>query len=140
LTIRHGRARAIALPKTVAVRHPSSPPERSQARRALRAAWRRRRLYLPEEELNAMRAIDDVIDRLRAEFLEMPGMRLTREQVQRLCGLEHTVCQAVLDSLVDVNFLCVSPDGRYARATDGQAGPVRAAKAGIRPHNERRTA
>jgi hypothetical protein len=118
------------------------PPRLNARRRAARSARPGVGVVsiLPEEELNAMRAIDDVIDRLRAEFLEMPGMRLTREQVQRLCGLEHTVCQAVLDSLVDVNFLCVSPDGRYARATDGQAGPLRAAKAGIRPHNERRTA
>jgi hypothetical protein len=48
-----------------------------------------------------MRTIDDAVSRLRAEFLEMPGLRLTAEQVQRLCGLERTVCQIVLEALVD---------------------------------------
>jgi hypothetical protein len=32
-----------------------------------------------------MRTIEDVRNRLRSEFLEMPGLRLTSEQVQRLC-------------------------------------------------------
>ena len=67
-----------------------------------------------------MRAIEEVVDRLRAEFLEMPGMRLKREQVQRLCGLERNVCEAVLDSLVHADFLCVSADGHYTRATEGR--------------------
>jgi hypothetical protein len=59
----------------------------------------------------------DTLNRLRAEFLEMPGMRLTIEQVQRLCGVEPTMCQLVLDVLVDEKFLCVKSDGAYARLT-----------------------
>ena len=66
-----------------------------------------------------MRTIHDVIKRLRAEYLATPGLRLTAEQVQRLCGVERTPCQLVLDSLVDAKFLCVKPDGAYARLTDG---------------------
>jgi hypothetical protein len=60
-----------------------------------------------------------LINRLRAEFLEMPGLHLTREQAQRLCGVEGTACQVVLDALVDMKFLCVRADGAYARLTDG---------------------
>jgi Protein of unknown function (DUF2934) len=57
--------------------------------------------------------------RIRAAFLEMPDVRLKPEQVQRLCGVERTICQLVLESLVDAKFLCVSPDGHYApQATD----------------------
>jgi hypothetical protein len=37
-----------------------------------------------------MGTIEDVRDRLRAEFLEMPGLRLKSEQVQRLCGVERS--------------------------------------------------
>jgi hypothetical protein len=59
------------------------------------------------------------LTRLRAEYLEMPGLRLTREQAQRLCGIERALCKAVLDTLVGENFLCVKPDGSYARVTDG---------------------
>ena len=67
-----------------------------------------------------MRTIEDALNRLRAEFLEMPGMHLKPEQVQRLCGVERGLCQTVLDSLVDAKFLCVSADGQYARVTDGE--------------------
>jgi hypothetical protein len=34
-------------------------------------------------------------------------MRLKLEQVQRLCGIEPSICKVVLDSLVDAKFLCV---------------------------------
>src|SRR5450759_2086869 len=89
-----------------------------------------------------MRTIDDVLNRLRAdgaetrlraEFLEMPGLRLTPGQVQRLCGIERTLCQLVLDSLVDARFLCVSSDGHYARLTDGKIARPRRAHADLRP-------
>ena len=74
-----------------------------------------------------MRTIEDVLNRLRAEFLEMPGMQLKPEQVRRLCGVERELCQAVLDSLVDTKFLCVCADGRYARVTDGEVSRHRSA-------------
>ena len=69
-----------------------------------------------------MRTIDDVIERLRAEYLEMPGLRLKAEQVQRLCGIERTICQMSLDSLVNAKFLCVM-HGQYARSGEGQSDP-----------------
>lgn len=75
----------------------------------------------------------DTLHRLRAEFLEMPGLRLKSEQVQRLCGVERTICQLVLDLLVDANFLCVKPDGAYARVTDGEVSRPRAANADLSP-------
>ena len=47
----------------------------------------------------------EVLERLRAEYLEMPGLRLTVEQVQRLCGIERAICSVVLDTLVEAKFL-----------------------------------
>src|SRR5438093_13565639 len=67
--------------------------------------------------------VENLLSRLRGEFLEMPGLRLESEQVQRLCGVDRTICQRVLDSLVDENFLSVKADGAYARATDGPDDP-----------------
>ena len=64
-----------------------------------------------------------LLKRIRAEYLEMPGLRLTREQAQRLCGVERTLCQQVLDMLVDMKFLCIKPNGTYARVTDGADTP-----------------
>ena len=67
-----------------------------------------------------MSKIEGAITRLRAEYMEMPGLRLTPAQVQRLCGVEPTMCQAVLESLVDARFLRVTATGHYARLADGQ--------------------
>ena len=64
-----------------------------------------------------------LLQRIRAEFLEMPGLTLTREQTQRLCGVEPAVCQCVLDALVAANFLCIKPNGAYARLTAGADVP-----------------
>ena len=64
-----------------------------------------------------MRTIEDVINRLRAEFLEMPGLHLKLEQVQCLCGIERTMCQMALDLLVGEKCLCVKSNGHYARLT-----------------------
>jgi hypothetical protein len=38
----------------------------------------------------------------------MPGLRLTFQQMQRLFGIGRTVCQTVLDSLLDAWFLCAN--------------------------------
>jgi hypothetical protein len=66
-----------------------------------------------------MRTIQDVLNRLRGEFMEMPGLRLTAEQVRRLCGIERSMCHVVLDLLLESKFLFVTPDGHYARLTTG---------------------
>ena len=76
-----------------------------------------------------MTTLDDVVNRLCAEFLEMPGLRLTSGQVQRLCGVEKTLCQQGLDSLVEAKFLYVKSDGVYARTTDGEVSRPRMARA-----------
>ena len=65
-----------------------------------------------------MRSIEDVIDRIRAEYLRTPGLQLRAEQVQHLCGIEQRVCRLVLDTLVDTQFLSVNADGQYGRPTD----------------------
>jgi hypothetical protein len=57
-------------------------------------------------------------DRIRSEFLEMPGMWLTPEQVARLSGVERAVCACVLDDLVRAKFLNLLPNGSYGRRSD----------------------
>jgi hypothetical protein len=56
--------------------------------------------------------------RIRAEYLEMPGLRLTIPQAQRLCGGERASCKEALDRLVEQRFL-YQDDGAYARVTGG---------------------
>jgi hypothetical protein len=77
---------------------------------------------------------EGLLERVRAEYLEMPGLRLSIDHLQRLCGVEPTLCQLVLDTLVDAKFLCLKSDGAYARLTEGEAPRPREAKADQKPH------
>ena len=81
-----------------------------------------------------------LLQRIRAEYLEMPGLCLTPEQMQRLCGVEPTLCRLVLDSLVDAKFLCLKSNGTYARVTDGETSRPHAVKAGLQPNQRTRRA
>ena len=60
-------------------------------------------------------AIQDVVRRIRGEFLEMPGLRLTPDQARRLWRLDETACQAILGALVDARFLSKTRDGAFVR-------------------------
>ena len=60
-------------------------------------------------------ADQQVLERIRAEYLEMPGLNLKADQVQRLCGVERELCKNVLDALVNANFLRRKSDGAYGR-------------------------
>jgi hypothetical protein len=61
-------------------------------------------------------SLEDLIRRVQGEYLEMPGLRLTTAQAQRLWGLDRAACDAVLSALVDAKFLFSSRDGAFARA------------------------
>jgi hypothetical protein len=62
---------------------------------------------------------DQILRRIRAEFLEMPGMRLTLSQAKRLWGLDEQTCAQALELLITDRFLSRRPDGTYTRLTDG---------------------
>jgi DNA-binding IclR family transcriptional regulator len=53
--------------------------------------------------------------RISAEYLEMPGLRLTLTQASRLFGLDTTQCDTLLNGLVEEGFLVRHRDGSYAR-------------------------
>jgi predicted transcriptional regulator of viral defense system len=52
---------------------------------------------------------------VRAEYLEMPGLRLTKRQVERLWGLDPVMCEALLSALVEGGFLRCTRQGTYVR-------------------------
>ena len=54
-----------------------------------------------------------LLRRITVEYDEMPGLRLTVAQADRLFGLREDVCTRVLHALVDVAIL--RRDGSYAR-------------------------
>ena len=74
---------------------------------------------------------DHILRRIRAEYLEMPGLRLTLAQAQRLWGLEAHACLQLLESLTTAGFLARKDNGTYGRLTDGAftVPPMKMAKA-----------
>ena len=56
----------------------------------------------------------DLLHRIRAEFNEMPGLRLTFHQAQRLWGLDEKTCLNALAELVGSGFLARNA-GHYSR-------------------------
>jgi hypothetical protein len=58
---------------------------------------------------------DLLVRRVRSEFDEMPGLRLTFAQAKLLFGLEPGCCQRILGFLSQAGFLTRTRDGRYGR-------------------------
>jgi len=54
--------------------------------------------------------------RARAEFLEMPGLKLTLAQAARLWAMDAATCAAVLRALVDARFLVEAGNASYMRS------------------------
>ena len=59
-----------------------------------------------------------LLDRIRGEYLEMPGLKLTLAQAQRLWQLGERECLELLGMLVEGTFLRRKSDGRYARVSE----------------------
>jgi hypothetical protein len=72
--------------------------------------------------------LDSWLQTIRTEYDDLPCLRLTLAQAQRLWGLDARGCRALLDALVDVHFLVRSDaDGAYLKAQQ-EVSPVRSAK------------
>jgi hypothetical protein len=57
-----------------------------------------------------------IVERVRGEFLEMPGLQLTMPQAARLWDMDPEACRAVIDCLVEASFLRWTPSGTVVRA------------------------
>ena len=69
-----------------------------------------------DERPLTMSAPDQMLGSLRmiqAEYREMPGLHLTREQIQRLWNLERGLCDVLVDTLLAARFLRCTPRGAY---------------------------
>ena len=60
--------------------------------------------------------LENIVSRVREEFREMPGLRLTLAQATRLWGLERETTHAVIEQLVACAFLRWTPSGSITRA------------------------
>jgi hypothetical protein len=56
-----------------------------------------------------------LVDRIRGEFIEMPGLQLTMAQAAKLWGMDLAACKHVVDVLVAASFLRWTRGGKIAR-------------------------
>ena len=48
--------------------------------------------------------LSEAVELIQTEYLEMPGLRLTSDQAQKLCNLSNELCDRALGALVDSGF------------------------------------
>jgi hypothetical protein len=56
-----------------------------------------------------------LLRRIQSEYREMPGLKLTEAQAQRLWGIDGRTCRLVLTTLLEQRFLKQTPGGTYVR-------------------------
>jgi hypothetical protein len=69
--------------------------------------------------LAADRTIPDLLQLIQSEYREIPGLNLTKPQIQRFWGLAPDRCDALLDALVDARVLRRTRTDGYVRADAG---------------------
>ena len=77
-----------------------------------------------------MAMLDSLLSRIRGEYLEMPGLRLTFAQACRLWDMEATTCRAVLEELTEERFLRRTEDGAYSVFSGIRPAPAEATLSG----------
>lgn len=65
--------------------------------------------------MSSMTASESLIQLIRSEFVESPGLRLTAWQFQRLWNLDADECRVVIQRLVSTRFLREARDGTLVR-------------------------
>ena len=60
--------------------------------------------------------LSPLVQRIESEYREMPGLRLTAAQAQRLWALDANTCRVILAALVRKRFLRRTANGMYLRA------------------------
>jgi hypothetical protein len=63
--------------------------------------------------------IHEILERIQSEYRQLPGLRLTKTQAERLWHLDRAVCDGLLSALVDARFLSRAPDGTFVRRPAG---------------------
>ena len=61
-------------------------------------------------------AIRTLMERVQAEYAEMPGLSVTLPQAQRLWVIDQATCEEVLSGLISCGVLRKTAKGRFVRA------------------------
>jgi len=60
-------------------------------------------------------ALHELLQRIDAEYREMPGLSVTARQAERLWGLDSTTCAFVLMTLIQRGIVKRTASGTYVR-------------------------
>lgn len=60
--------------------------------------------------------------RIREEYEEDPGLRMTVREASRFWGLDEKTCAQVLARLLEMGFLISGADGRYRQVQQPHGG------------------
>lgn len=66
-----------------------------------------------DEELKMQ--LEDVVELIRMEYAELPGLKLTVCQARRLWSVSTDLCTTALETLIRCQFLERTTDGSYVR-------------------------
>jgi hypothetical protein len=64
--------------------------------------------------MDAPRILETLV-RMQTEWIEMPQLKITRRQAQRLWSLSSEDCETAFATLIRNGFLVQAPDGAYVR-------------------------
>jgi hypothetical protein len=93
--------------------HRAESPWSSPARRERSDSGCRRR----HKPMMPAARLQSVVQHIRGEFLESPGLRLTPWQIQRLWNLDVDDCLAAVQKLLDTRFLREEQDGTFVHTS-----------------------
>jgi hypothetical protein len=71
-----------------------------------------------------MRPLHPLTCRIRGEYIEMPGLRLTPRQACRLWQLDAPTCDGILGDLLQEGFLTRTRDGAFVKTDAGESRPA----------------
>ena len=66
--------------------------------------------------------VEAVVELIRMEYAEMPELKLTFWQAQRLWNLSEELCRRALAVLTGSGFLARTSDGRYVHSRSSRTG------------------
>ena len=82
-----------------------------------------------------MSSLHTLIDRIRAEFTELPGLKLTSAQACRLWQVDERQCRTALATLITEGFLFQTPSDVFVALPRPQGKSAKAARTdGVRPN------
>ena len=73
-----------------------------------------------------MSPLESLIARIRGEYSEMPGLRLTVAQACRLWQIDGPTCESVFEQLVREAFLYTTASGAYIALPATAGSPAKA--------------